>query len=124
MDLSNERLHALRTAVETALASPPAAAGGEVGLVRQVPDWVGRHAVLAAEADETWLWFERRGAARRPFSGQVVLAIPPGRYFVEVFDGADGKHLSTETAAASPLVAGLTYADGGVLVRVRRVSKG
>jgi hypothetical protein len=123
MDLSAEHLRALRRAVRERLASPEAGRNAGHGLVREVPGWVGRFVVMPADAGETWLWCEPRAEGGEAFPSQIVLDVPPGRYLVEVFDEPDGTHVSSESATAAPLVAGLTHTGHAVFVRVRRVGE-
>lgn len=115
MDLRSDQLRALLAA-----ADKPVAPAGSTPLVRELPPWVERHAVVSQEPGESWLWCEASGPGGGA-GGQMVLDLEEGRYLVDVFDAVTGRCVSLESAAAAPLVAGLSCPGKAVLVRVRRV---
>jgi len=88
------------------------------GLLRSLPSWVGRSGLLGRR-DEFVLWCSPRPNSREPESGQFILGVPSGRYFVEVFDPVASAWISRESAAGGPLVAGLPFTGGPVFARVR-----
>jgi hypothetical protein len=92
----------------------------DVDAVRLMPSWVARVGVLRSRGT-WWIWCEPRKGAR-PASGQFVIDVPAGRYMVDILDTCSHEWCSRESAAASPLVAGLPATGGAVLVRLRRVS--
>jgi hypothetical protein len=89
-------------------------------LIRQVPAWVAR-AALVKSARAWWLWCEPRRTRAR--DGQSVLDLPAGRYIVESLDTRSHTWVSCESAAAPPLVIGVPFTGRPVLVCLRRVSR-
>lgn len=89
-------------------------------VIRRVPAWVARAALLKS-ARAWWLWCEpRRGRAR---DGQCVIDLPAGRYIVESLDTRSRSWVSCESAAGAPLVAGVPFTGRPVLACIRRVSR-
>ena len=87
-------------------------------LVRSLPGWIRRFGFL--EGLGTFiLWCKPRSDAERLFPSQVILDVPPGRYFVETLDAGTGRWISRESAEGGPLVAGLPQTGSPVLVLVR-----
>ncbi len=87
-------------------------------LIRRLPTWVGRFGWLESRGIY-FLWCELIPSTDERFSSQVVLELPAGRYFVEALDADTGSWISRESAAGGPLVAGLPFTGGAVLVLVR-----
>lgn len=99
---------------------PRALTEADPALVKTWPDWVGRAAVIKSRGT-WWLWCEpRRGA--RVGASQFAMAVPAGRYLVDIMDTRVHAWFSRESAAGAPLVAGLPSTGYPVLVRVARVS--
>jgi hypothetical protein len=92
----------------------------DLSLVRLMPAWVARAALLKSRG-AWWLWCEPRKGARAG-GGQFVMDVPAGRYMIDILDTGVHAWFSRESAAAAPLVAGLPATGRPVLVRVRRVS--
>lgn len=112
---------ALATARETdrSIRIPTTFTAADSGLVRQVPSWVAR-AALVKSPRVWWLWCEPRRVRAR--DGQGVLDLPAGRYLVETLDTRSHAWVSCESAAGSPLVIGLPYTGRPVLACLRRIS--
>ena len=91
-------------------------------LIAHLPSWVTRAGALSGPS-VVLVWCEpRRGTDERSAApGQLVLNVRPGRYMVEVLDVAQNRWTSRETATAAPLVSGLPFAGGPLLVHVRYV---
>lgn len=99
--------------------------GGSDRIVRQMPGWIARVVVLADDDQACWLWCEAETRSDDdPYSGQMVLDKPAGRYLVDVFEPVEGRCVSRESAAGSPLVAGLPRVADRMLVYVRRTATG
>jgi hypothetical protein len=92
------------------------------GLLRSLPSWVGSSGLLRG-GDEFVLWCTPRRNPKERRAGQFVLDLPSGRYFVEVFDPNVAAWVSRESAEGGPLVAGLPFAEGPVLARVRAAGR-
>jgi hypothetical protein len=103
--------------VSTAALEP---AGRE--LIVHLPPWVTRAGALSASS-VVMVWCEprRRSDDTSAASGQMVLNVRPGRYMVEVLDVVRNRWISRESATAAPLVSGLPFAGGPLLVYVRFV---
>ena len=121
----------VRSYVRAALAAagtpfpfdPSSLAPSEEGLVRTLPSWIGRFAVLRS-SDALVLWCEPRRGGEKTFPSQIILDVSPGRYFVDALDAASGRWIFRESAAGGPLVAGLPFAGGPILLLVRPFSGG
>jgi hypothetical protein len=88
-------------------------------LIRLVPSWVAR-AALVRSVRAWWLWCEpRRGRAR---DGRCVLDLPAGRYLIETLDTRSHTWVSCEATADSPLMAGVPFTGRPVLVAIRKVA--
>ncbi len=86
--------------------------------IRGLPEWVLR---VGGLRDDTMVcvWCEPRRAPAGTFPSQVTLDLPAGRYVIDALDAAAGTWFGRESAAGGPLVAGLPYAGGPVLLVVR-----
>jgi hypothetical protein len=113
---------ALATARETdrSVRIPAKFTAADPVLVRQVPSWVARAALVTSHR-AWWLWCEPRRVRAR--DGQCVLDLPDGRYIVDTLDTRTHAWVSCESAAGSPLVIGLPYTGRPVLACVRRISR-
>jgi len=113
---------ALATARESdkSVRIPAKFTAADPALIRQVPPWVARAALVKSHR-AWWLWCEPRRVRAR--DGQCVLDVPEGRYMVETLDTRTHAWVSCESAAASPLVIGLPYTGRPVLACVRRISR-
>lgn len=87
-------------------------------LIRSLPKWVDRFGLLQA-AGTIILWCEPGVGEGETFPSQFAIDLPPGRYFVDTLDARSLQWISRESAAGGPLVAGLPFAGGAVLVRIR-----
>jgi hypothetical protein len=85
-----------------------------------LPPWVARQG-LAASGDALWLWVTPHAETADPEMGQASLAVPAGRYVIDVLETVTRTWLSREAAAAPPLVIGLPRRAGPLLARIRRV---
>jgi len=97
---------------------PGELAAGPAASMRRLPGWIGRWGILSAPR-RIVLWCEPRSRTTEMFPSQFVLDIPPGRYFVEVFDTAAASWISRESAEGGPLVAGLPYTGNPIFVWIR-----
>lgn len=88
------------------------------GLVKQAPPWILRFSCLA-DGPRVWLYCEPDPAVQYNVPGQVVLDVPPGRYFIDTFDPASRACVARESAAAPPLVIGLAHAGAPALLWIR-----
>jgi hypothetical protein len=113
---------ALATARETdrSVRIPAKFTAADPALIRQVPSWVARAALVKSHR-AWWLWCEPRRVRAR--DGQCVLDLPEGRYIVETLDTRSHAWVSCESAAGPPLVIGLPYTGRPVLACVRRISR-
>jgi len=96
-----------------AMAGKPAASP-----VLSMPGWVSRFVVLEREEGGCRVWCEPVRSADPLAPSQFVLDLPPGRYLVDTYD-EQGMCCARESALGGPLVAGLTFTGGPVLVHVR-----
>jgi hypothetical protein len=87
-------------------------------LIRSLPDWVGRFGILKAP-DVLVLWCEARAGEGETFPSQVILDLPPGRYFVDALDVRSRQWISRESAAGGPLVAGLPFTGSPILAWIK-----
>jgi len=112
----------VRAALAAAGAPVPsdavALAAASSDLIRSLPDWVDRFGLLKAQ-DTIILWFDPRAGEGETFPSQIVLDLPPGRYFVDTLDVRSHQWISRESASGGPLVAGLPSTGRAVLVRIR-----
>jgi hypothetical protein len=92
-------------------ASPP--------LVRSVPPWVARMGEFDA-GGRRCVWFEPRPSPAETLPSQIVIDLPTGRYMVDTLDVRASTWCARESAAGGPLVAGLSYVGGPVLLVVTR----
>lgn len=105
--------------VDATVRIPSAFTAADAALVRTLPAWVFRTALLKS-ARAWWLWCEpRKGRAR---DGQCVIGLPAGRYMVETLDTRSHTWVSCESAAGGPLVMGLPFTGRPVLACIRRVT--
>ncbi|MCX6549762.1 MAG: hypothetical protein NTY02_01940 [Acidobacteria bacterium] len=105
--------------VDRSVRIPASFRAGDPLLVRQVPSWVARVALMKSQR-AWWLWCEPRRVRAR--DAQCVLDLPEGRYMVETLDTRSHTWVSCEAAAGSPLVIGLPYTGRPVLACIRRVA--
>jgi len=111
---------ALQKADGPSSLDPGSLRSGSVRRVRRLPSWVGRFGFLAGP-DQFWLWCEPQPCPGETFASQFVLDVPPGRYFIEIFDAAASTWISRESAEGGPLVASLPFTGNLLLVMVRSV---
>ena len=105
--------------LDASVRIPPAFTAADSSLVRALPPWVSRTALLRS-ARAWWLWCEpRKGRAR---DGQCVIDVPTGRYLVETLDTRSHTWVSCESAAGGPLVMGLPFTGRPVLACIRRIA--
>jgi hypothetical protein len=112
----------VRNALSSAGAPIPidaaALAEGPRDLIRGLPEWIGRFGFL--QGDGTLIvWAEPRPGPEGPFPSQIIFDVPPGRYFVETLDIRAGEWISRESTEGGPLVAGVPFTGGAVLILIR-----
>jgi hypothetical protein len=127
-----ERATAVETfrAVERALSkagepfpATPDRIRDEAETIRHVPSSVRRVGAFSA-GSTTWVWCQPREGARPTAAGQLVLALPRGRYLCDVLDAAGARWCSRESAGGVPLVIGTPALEGDVVIRIARVRRG
>lgn len=89
-------------------------------LVSHWPAWVTRAGALIGSGVYC-LWCQPHPDPRETFPSQLILNVPAGRYTVDVLDVGRGAWTSSESATGNPLVAGLPYTAGTLLVWIRAV---
>ena len=89
-------------------------------LVSHWPAWVTRAGALIGN-DVYCLWCQPHPDPRETFPSQLILNVPAGRYMVDVLDVSRAAWASRESASGNPLVAGLPYTAGTLLVWIRMV---
>jgi hypothetical protein len=89
--------------------------------IRSLPHWIARAGGLQGTGIYC-LWCEPLPAPAGTFPSQLVLDIPAGRYMVDTFDVSVGTWCGRESAPGGPLVAGVAYTGGPVLLVVRALS--
>lgn len=89
-------------------------------LVSHWPAWVTRAGALVGSGVYC-LWCQPHPDPRETFPSQLILNVPAGRYMVDVLDVGRGRWASRESATGNPLVAGLPYTAGTLLVWIRTV---
>lgn len=105
--------------VDASVRIPRTFTAADPSIVRTLPPWVFRTALLKSPKS-WWLWCEpRKGRAR---DGQCVLGLPAGRYLAETLDTRSHTWVSCESAAGGPLVMGLPFTGRPVLACIRRVT--
>ncbi len=103
------------------LPEPPASFASDPGLVENLPPWIARFGLLLAHS-ATWLYCESRPVDAIDATGQVLLRLPAGRYLVDAFDLRSGRCVSRESASGGPMVAGLPFCNGPVLLAIRKIA--
>ena len=89
-------------------------------LVSHWPAWVTRAGALIGKGVYC-LWCQPHPDPRETFPSQLILNVPAGRYTVDVLDVSRAAWTSRESASGNPLVAGLPYTAGTLLVWIRLV---
>jgi hypothetical protein len=91
-------------------------------LVAKLPPWVASIGALSSAAAH-WIWCKPDPDAGTEGTAlsQIVLNVQPGRYMVEVLDIERKRWIARESATGSPLVTGLPFVAGPMLLRVRRL---
>ncbi|MBE3134843.1 MAG: hypothetical protein IMZ55_15355 [Acidobacteria bacterium] len=90
--------------------------------VASLPPWVASVGALSSAAAHWILCTPDPGAGTKDTAlGQIVLNVQPGRYMVEVLDIERTRWIARESATGSPLVTGLPFVAGPMLLRVRRL---
>jgi hypothetical protein len=89
-------------------------------LVSHWPAWVIRAGALVGNGVYC-LWCQPHPDPRETFPSQLILNVPAGRYMVDVLDVSRAAWASRESASGNPLVAGLPYTAGTLLVWIRMV---
>ena len=87
-------------------------------LVSHWPAWVTRAGALIGSGVYC-LWCQPHPDPRETFPSQLILNVPAGRYLVDVLDVGRAAWTSRETATGNPLVTGLPYTAGTLLVWIR-----
>lgn len=89
-------------------------------LVSHWPAWVTRAGSLAGKGVYC-LWCQPHPDPRETFPSQLILNVPAGHYQVDVLDVSRAAWVSRESAGGDPLVTGLPYTAGTLLVWIRAV---
>jgi hypothetical protein len=108
----------LEAAAESGRLDPGALKSAPFSRIRSLPSWVRRCGFLQGHG-RIFMWCESEPGPGETFSGQFVLDVPPGRYFIEIFDTGAHAWVSRESAEGGPLVAGLPFAGNPLFVSVR-----
>ena len=100
----------------------PSAKSEGASLVAVAPSWVSAIGALSGTRVH-WIWCQPRSDAdpKAAALSQVTLILPDGRYLVEALDVDRRQWVSRESATGGPLVCGLPFVGGPVLLRVRHV---
>jgi hypothetical protein len=89
-------------------------------LVEKLPGWVARYGALIEER-KTWVYCEPHPGAESGLAGQILLRMPDGRSFVDCFDAASATCIARESAGSTPLVVGLPFTGGPILLWIRPI---
>ncbi len=111
-----ESLH--RAGVE--LPDPSVAVTADPALVGNLPGWVARYGALI-EARNAWVYCEPHTGAEPGLAGQILLRMPDGRSLVDSFDAASARCIARESAGGTPLVVGLPFTGGPILLWIRPI---
>jgi hypothetical protein len=112
-----ESLH--RAGVE--LPEPSVAVTVDPALVGKLPGWVARYGALIEERN-AWIYCEPHPGAESGPVGQILLHRPDGRSLIDSFDAASARCIARESAGGIPLVAGLPFTGGPILLWIRPIS--
>jgi hypothetical protein len=123
--MPTDQLLAGARAAMAAVEPPP---GCDMDAVRQAPAslvshwpaWVTRAGALVGK-DVYCLWCQPHPDPRETFPSQLILNVPAGRYIVDVLDVSRAAWRSSESGTGHPLVVGLPYTSGTLLVWIRLV---
>ncbi len=118
-----DQLLASARAAMAAVEQPPgcdmeAVRPAPASLVSHWPAWVTRAGALVGNGVYC-LWCQPHPDPRETFPSQLILNVPAGRYMVDVLDVSRGAWMSRDSATGNPLVAGLPYTAGTLLVWIR-----
>jgi hypothetical protein len=102
------------------LPDPSVAAAADPALVGKLPGWVARYGALI-EGRNAWIYCEPRPGAESGLAGQILLRKPDGRSLVDSFDAASAACIARESAGGTPLVVGLPFTGGPILLWVRPI---
>ncbi len=92
----------------------------DIGICAVLPSWVDECGICRGPG--TWFVLLVPGTgANAGGLEQAVLALPAGRYLVEIYGVDERRWMSVESAAAPPLVIGVPQCAGEAIVRVRAV---
>jgi len=91
-------------------------------VVSHWPAWVVRAGVFAMRGAYC-IWCEPHPAPQETFPSQLILNVPAGRYVVDVLDVSRRAWAFRESVTGAPLVTGLPYTAGTVLVWIRLVEQ-
>jgi hypothetical protein len=122
-----DQLLASARAAMAAVEPPPgcdmdAVRPAPASLVSHWPAWVTRAGALVGDGVYC-LWCQPHPDPRETFPSQLILNVPAGQYVVDVLDVSRAAWTSSESAAGKPLVAGLPYTAGDLLVWIRLVER-
>lgn len=120
-----DQLLASARAAMAAVEPPPgcdmdAVRPAPASLVSHWPAWVTRAGALIGNGVYC-LWCQPHPDPHETFPSQLILNVPAGRYMVDVLDVSRAAWTSRESASGNPLVAGLPYTSGTLLVWIRTV---
>ena len=102
------------------LPNPSMAAAADPALVGKLPGWIARYGALI-EGRNTWIYCEPHPGAEPGIAGQILLRKPDGRSLVDSFDAAAATCIARESAGGTPLVVGLPFTGGPILLWIRPI---
>ena len=88
-------------------------------VIAGLPDWVRRHIVFECRGE--W-WVRLEPGPDGSTGGQMLLALPAGRYLADTHDEAAGQWVARESTGGGPLVIGVPVARGALWIRIRRIT--
>jgi hypothetical protein len=90
--------------------------------VKHLPDWIEQFGIVAG-GGVLWLWIRPVARSEPPSwtARQLVLDVAPGRYVIETLETATREWVARESAAAAPLVIGLRWSQGPLIVRIAQM---
>jgi len=103
------------------MAEVSSAASTDAGLVEKLPPWVARYGVLI-DGGNAWVYCEPRFGTRSGQPGQILLRLAFERCLIDSFDAASGACIARESAAGTPLVAGLAFTGRPLLLWIRPIN--
>jgi len=84
------------------------------------PAWIARYGALI-EGRNAWIYCEPYPGAESGIAGQILLRKPDGRSLVDSFDAEAATCIARESAGGTPLVVGLPFTGGPLLLWIRPI---